>query len=229
MNRGRGMVLDLRKSRLRFFNGACFLMEFAMKRSVAIALSLVLVSVLGIAQKTKKHNDVPAAFETAHSVFVEAEDGDIGKAGVSSADRQAIADVQDALHVWNRYVLAVHPEQADLIFVVRKGRPANPADQSGLNTGPRTSSHAPGQSPGGLPGQGGDSDSLGAPAAVGQEEDRLRVYAMVDGKQSGPIWTRELRNGLDGPSLVIVQQLKLAVERAYPTPAAAAPSGKPDS
>jgi hypothetical protein len=199
-------------------------MECSMKRSVAIVLCIVLVPALGLTQKAKKHNDVPAVFETAHSVYVEAESGDIGKAGVSSADQRAIADVQDALHVWNRYALAVRPEQADLIFVVHKGRSMNPTDQSGVNTGPRTSSHAPGQSPGGLPGQSGDSDSLGGPTAVVQEEDRLRVYTVVDGKLSGPIWTRELRNGLDGPSLVIVQQLKLAVERMYPTPAA---TGKP--
>ena len=200
-----------------------------MKRSVTIALSLFLIPAFGFTQKGKKHNDVPAVFETAHSVYVEAEDGDIGKAGVSAADRQAIADVQDALHVWNRYALAVHPEQADLIFVVRKARPVNPNDQSSLNAAPRMNSHATGQSPGGLPGQGGDSDSLGGPTAVVQEEDRLRVYTVVDGKLSVPVWTRELRSGLDGPSLVIVQQLKLAVERAFPTPAASAPPGKPNS
>jgi hypothetical protein len=200
-----------------------------MKRSMAIALSLVLVPALGLAQKTKKHNDVPAAFETAHSIYVEAENGGLEKPGVSAADRQAIADVQDALHAWNRYVLAVHPEQADLIFVVRKGRPANPTDQSSLNTAPRMNSHAPGGAPGGPPGQAGDSDSLGGPTAVVQEEDRLSVYTMVDGKLSGPVWTRELRNGLDGPSLTILQQLKLAVERTYPTPAASAPPVKPNS
>jgi hypothetical protein len=192
-----------------------------MNRLKAIALLGFLLPALCLAQK-KKHNDVPAVFETAHSVYVEAENGDLSKPGVSPADRQAIANVQDALHQWNRYELAVHAEQADLVIVVRKRLPANPNDQTGLNNGPRSPSV---QNPIRAPGQGGDAGGLGAPGQAAPEEDRLRIYTVgPNGKLVGPIWTRELPGGLDSPGLVILQQLKLAVERAYPS---AAPAEKP--
>jgi hypothetical protein len=188
-----------------------------MKRSIEIAMLVVLLPTLGLAQK-KKHNDVPAVFETAHSVYVQAENGDFNNPGVSPADKQAIADVQDALHAWNRYELAVHAEKADLVFVVRKGRPGSGDDQNGLNGGQRS----PGaQSPGTSrsQGQSGQPDGLGASNQVSGEEDRVRVYSVdANGKLVGPIWTREVQGGLDGPGGVIMQQLKLAVERAYPAP-----------
>jgi len=46
----------------------------------------------------------------------------------------------------------------------------------------------------------------------------LRVYIVNgDGKLSGPLWTREMQDGLDAPGLMLLQQLRAAVERAYPT------------
>jgi len=187
----------------------------------AIALLVVLLPALGAAQKNK-HNDVPAAFGTAHSVYVQAENGDISKPGVSPADRQAIANVQDALHAWNRYELAPHPQQADLVIVVRKAQPPNPNDQTGLNQGPKPPG---GQGPGRGQGLGGDAGGLDASPQMGAEQDRLRVYTVgPNGKLVGPIWTREMQNGLDGPGATIVQQLRLAVERAYPS---APPPGNP--
>ncbi len=194
-----------------------------MKRCQAIALFFVLIPVLGLAQqKAKKHNDVPAAFQNAHSVYVEAADGDYSRPGLSEGDRQAIADVQDALHTWNRYVLAVHREQADLVFVVRKARGGRADTQSGLPAAPRPAG-AP--SPVRAPGQPGDIDSMGATADAGAEDDSLRVYTVnAGGKLKGPIWSREQRNGLDAPGVLILRQLKLAVESAYPSPL---PTDKP--
>jgi hypothetical protein len=184
-----------------------------MKVWKAIALIAILIPALGVAQKAKKHNDVPAVFETAHSVYVESADGDYSKPGLDAANRRAIEDVQDAVKVWGRYTLAVHPEQADLIFVVRKSRGSSTDAQNGLPAAPRPNGVA---GPPRIPGQPGDSDTLGASAPMGIEGDRLMVYTMTDGKRKGPIWTRELQGGLDGPSVLLVQQLKGAVERAYP-------------
>jgi hypothetical protein len=59
---------------------------------------------------------------------------------------------------------------------------------------------------------------MGAAQQMSAEGDKLMVYTMTDGKRKGPIWTRELQGGLEGPSLLLVQQLKTAVERAYPPP-----------
>jgi hypothetical protein len=185
-----------------------------MKNLKAIALVAILIPVLGVAQK-KKHNDVPEAFETAHAVYVEAADGDYSKPGLNDADRRAIEDVQDALKSWGRYTLAVHPEQADLIVVVRKSRGSSADGQSGLPGPPRPNGVA---GPTRVPGQPGDSDTMGAAQQMSAEGDKLMVYAMTDGKRKGPIWTRELQGGLDGPSVLLVQQLKSAVEKAYPPP-----------
>jgi hypothetical protein len=192
-----------------------------MKRSMEIALLVVLLPTLGLAQK-KKHNDVPAVFETAHSVYVQAENGDLNNPGVSPADKQAIADVQDALHAWNRYELAVHVEKADLVFVVRKGQPGNAQDQNGLSGG-QSSPNVPSPGTSRSQGQAGQPDGLGASNQVSGEEDRVRVYTVgANGKLVGPVWTREVQGGLDGSGGVIMQQLKLAVERAYPSPPPAA-------
>ena len=184
-----------------------------MKLYKAIVLLAILVPAFGLAQK-KKHNDVPAVFETAHSVYVEAADGDYSKPGLSPADRKAIEDVQDAVQAWHRYTLAVHPEQADLILVVRKARTGGADSQTGPSTTPRV---PVGQTPVRAPGQLGDTDSMGPAAQMGAEGDSLLVYTMnADGKRKGPIWTRELPGGLDAPSVMLLQQLKSAVERAYP-------------
>jgi hypothetical protein len=60
---------------------------------------------------------------------------------------------------------------------------------------------------------------------MGAEGDRVRVYTVgANGKLIGPIWTREMQNGLDAPGVIIVQQLRLAVEKTYPSPA---PASKP--
>jgi hypothetical protein len=54
---------------------------------------------------------------------------------------------------------------------------------------------------------------------VGPPDDLLEVYMLTpDGKLSGRLWWREMKDGLDGPSVLLLQQLKNAVEHAYPTP-----------
>jgi hypothetical protein len=190
-----------------------------MKRLNTILLLAILIPAFALAEK-KKHDDVPAVFGTAHSVYIESADGDYSKPGVSALDRKAIEDVQDAVHAWNRYTLAVHAEQADLILVVHRALGGGVDSQSGLPATPR----APiGQTSVRAPSQPGDADSMGPPAQMGVEGDRLLVYTMTaDGKRKGPIWTRELQGGLDAPLVMLLQQLKSAVERAYPTAAPAA-------
>jgi len=192
-----------------------------MKRCNAIALLLILIPSLALAQqKAKKHNDVPAVFQYAHFVYVEAVDGDLMKPGLYPADRQAIVDVQDNLREWNRYALANRREDAELVLVVRKGRLASAQVHAGVSVGTRqptggnpTSSPTPGQG-----GTGGDGVGVGAEGEVGPENDMLRVYLVSsDGELTGPIWTREIQDGLDPPTVLLIQQLRTAVERAYPS------------
>jgi len=194
-----------------------------MSRCKMIGLTLLLVSATGLhAQKTKKHNDVPAIFQNAHFIYVEAVDGDAMKPGLFPDDRQAINDVEDGLRDWNRYTLTTRRMEADVVLVVRKGRIAGAQARGGIGGGTRapvspSSSRGAGQ-PGQAGGQPGDSDNIGAEAEIGPANDMLRVYIVNgDGKLSGPLWTREMQDGLDAPGLMLLQQLRAAVERAYPT------------
>jgi len=209
-----------------------------MKSLKVVGLALVLLPVLALAQKTKKHNDVPAAFEHAHFIYVEAKDGDAFKPGLYPQDRQAIYDVEDGLHDWNRYSLAMHRSEADIVLVVRKGRVAGAQGRAGIgNRLPDSVSIGRGSNSTGQAGQSGQAGPLGGPdsgpdargvgaeAEVGPANDLLYVYLLdANGKRVGPVWQREMQDGLDARSVQLLQQLRTAVELAYPSQP---PSQKP--
>lgn len=88
-------------------------------KSIAVALAVVAPLVLA---KDKKKDNLSALFSNARYVYIQAEDGDIMKPGLFPEDREAIANVQDALKDWHRYALTINRGDADLIIIVRKGR-----------------------------------------------------------------------------------------------------------
>ena len=177
-----------------------------------VALLVIFSPVLGPAQKAKKH-DVSAAFMNAHYVYVETQSGsDITTRDVYPEDRQAISNVESGIKQWNRYAIAIRMNQADLVFRVRKGRPVGAQGHATVSAGAGPSPPSP-QTP--RPGMSGDE--LGAASEVGPEDDLLQVFSTgPDGKLFGPIWTREVKDGLDAPRVLLLQELKDAVERAYP-------------
>jgi hypothetical protein len=188
------------------------------RKGIALLLALVVPFALAQQQKSKKKADLPAVFSNARYVYVQAKDGDIMKPGLYPADRDAISDVQVGVRDWNRYAVTTERENADLVFIVRKGRLAGVQGRGGLS-GPRQQPGSP--YPGNDPRQAGSgaSTSLGAEAEVGPSDDLLEVYMLTpDGKLSGRLWWREMKDGLVGPSVLLLQQLKNAVEHAYPTP-----------
>jgi len=196
-----------------------------MRPKIAIAL-LLLAMPAAVSAKSKKP-EVSAVFANATYVYVESPDGSLYQPGLYRGDRQAIADVQDALRDWNRYKLTSQRDQAELIFVVRKGRIANGRIGGGVGV---PQPLPPGQIPHG-PGQaGGDSGPAGGPgleagAEAGPEDDMLRVYTLdPDHKLMGPIWNRTQTDGLEAPRLLLFQQLESAVEKAYPSATASQPS-----
>jgi len=211
-----------------------------MKQWKAIAIPAILILSLTPAAKAKKH-DISPAFQTAKTVYVEAADGPYSNPGLLSGDRQAIKDLEEGLRRWGRYSVAEHPEGADLIFVVHKGRGSGTSEaaqpdaaQPNLPTPSRspagTPSGTPGGAPGGMnprvPGQIGDQDSVSSPTEIGGDGDRLMVFT-PDGylKRKNPIWTREIRDGLDAPSFLLLGQLRDAVELAFHSaPVTATPS-----
>jgi hypothetical protein len=161
---------------------------------------------------TKKH--APSAIlASAQYVFVEPYSGsDIPTATVdphvSAEDREAVGNVQNAILQWSQYKLAVRRSEADLIVFIRKGRLASA--NGGVRVHIGTSNPAPG-----APSQ---TDAAAAPlggAEVGPDQDILWVYSLdPDGKLTGPIWQKTLKDGLEAPQLVLFEKFKEAVNAA---------------
>jgi hypothetical protein len=177
------------------------------RRVTILVVCLVLLPALAFAQAKKKKKSLPAVFGNAHYVYVLAEEGDAFQPGLLNEDRQAIYDVQDGIHDWNRYAMTANVEEAELVFVVRKGRIAS--GKLGGTVGVGTSPY---------PGQPRTTSGGGmAGAETGPPDDLLEVKMRNgDGSLSGPIWIRTQPDGLSRPRVPLLQQLREAVERDYP-------------
>jgi hypothetical protein len=185
--------------------------EGPMKPLKMITLLLVLVTALASVQaKTKKPYKLPAAFNQARYVYVEAVDGQEFDPRLDPDDRQAITDVDKALYDWNRYVLTIRREQADLIFVVRKGRLVTAKLAVQVGSGPQGVPNRPANGP--FP-----SNSVAVGGDVGPPDDLLEVYVPNPNDARGTLlWQRTLADGLNSPQLTLFKQLKNEVERTYP-------------
>jgi hypothetical protein len=184
-----------------------------MKPVKAIMLLLMLVPALAnLHAKPKKPYKLPAVFGQARYVYVEAEDGQEFDPRLDPDDRQAIADVYKAVYDWNRYIVTTRRDQADLIFVVRKGRLASATLGGQVSSAPPM---GPGRSAGGqYPGSG-----IAVGGEVGPPDDFLEVYLPNPNEARGALlWQRTLPDGLNLPQLMLFKQLKDEIERTYPTP-----------
>lgn len=198
-----------------------------MKSIKVIALILFMLPTFVLAQKKTKKPNVPEIFDHARYVYVEAVDGEEFNPDLYPADRNAIADVRDALHKWGRYNLTIDRAQADLVIVVRKGRLAG-AEANGT-IGTRGQYPQPGSQGGQFPGgqQRPQGPGLGIGEEIGPPDDLFQVCQLnADGKLSGPLWIRSIAGGLDAPRLALFAQFKNEVEKAYPS-APATPASKP--
>lgn len=179
-----------------------------------IVAALLVPAVVFAGDKGKKKKTMPAVFGTAKYVYVQAEDGNAYRPGLLPEDRQAIFDVEDALRKWNRYTITINPDEAELIFYVRKGRVASATlgGAVGTQAGPRQGP-MPGQRRSGGPGGGG----VMVGGEAGPPDDLLEVRMRnTDGDVSAPIWTRSQPDGLNAPMVPLVANLQSAVEKDYP-------------
>jgi hypothetical protein len=182
-----------------------------MKPFKAIALVLLLLPTLAPAQKKPKKSSLPAVFGQARYVYVEAIDGSQFRPDLYPGDRDAIANVQQALQKWGRYALTMDRSQADLVFIVRKGRLAS------ANVGYSTVG-LPGRQGAKIPGQAGPmGSSVSAGGEGGPKDDLLEVCQIdPDGTLGVPLWIRSQQDGLDAPNVALIRELKTAVDRTYP-------------
>jgi hypothetical protein len=167
----------------------------------SLALMFLLCASLVLAQSASKKQDaVPKFFFTAHYAYVQAVDGDRFDFRLVDEDRRAIADVENALRDWNRYMVTAKRQEAELVFAVRKGRTVETRGSVGTGGGS-------------YPPNGGVRGGVGA--GVGPTDDLLYVYTVqTDGSLQGPIWKQYLKDGLDAPDILLFKQLKDAVEAA---------------
>jgi hypothetical protein len=196
-------------------------------KHLKVVLLILLLPIAVAAQKKPKKPSLPVIFDHARYVYVEAMDGGEMDRNVYPEDRRAIADVRAALKQWGRYALTMDRSQAELVFVVRKGRLA--AMQ--VNGGIRSERDAETGTPGGQPASGRqpqEMPSFGAGSEVGPPDDLMQVCQLnANGKLSGPIWYRSLAQGLNEPKVALVSLLKEAVEKAYPSTTPPPPTDKP--
>ena len=170
--------------------------------------------------KAKKDKGVPAILGTSRYVYVEAFDGDQFDPRITPEDREAIADVQNALRAWDRYSLTAERKDAEIVVRVRKGRLATARGTLGSGgigmQDPMGSGPSQGSGPGTRPAPGGGV-MVGAGGEVGPSDDLLEVDAVnPEGGTGALLWRRELHDGLDGPTALLVRELRTAVDRAYP-------------
>lgn len=194
-----------------------------MKTIKVVGLALVLFPTLVMAEKKPK---VAVAINQAHTVYVQAADGEETKPGLAREDMQAIANVRIALRNWGRYTFTDDRSKADLIFVVRTSK--RRADGGGGDFGRSTQGNGSGVGPGGdMPApQGGQFPGQGRESAGADDNpfdvDRLDVCQLKpNGKLTGALWSRSMDGGLAPPRLRLFAQFKDDVEKAYPAPAAA--------
>lgn len=198
-----------------------------MRSAKAIALLLVLIPGLVLAQKKAKKGGLPEVIGQARYVYVEALGGDEFKPGLPTEDRLAIADVRDALRQWGRYIYTAERDKADLVLVVRKGRQASANTGVDIGEPPEIGGNS-GPGMGRQPrGQRSPDVAAEVGGGAGLEDDMLEVCQInANGKLTSPLWVRSLEHGLNAPRVLLVAQFRQDVERAYPkTPDA--PSTKP--
>lgn len=197
-----------------------------MKIPKIISLLLVLLPTVALAQHKSRKPTVPAIFNHAQYVYVEAVDGQEFDRGLNPDDLQAIADVRDALRQWNRYALTTRREDADIVVVVRKGRAVE--GKAGVIIGSSTGSSPQGNpSPGQPRGQSGPGAGVVGGGELGTPDDLFEICQLnTNGTLSTPLWMRTFPDGLDGPKVMLFEQFKDAVDRAYPIQPANPPASQ---
>ncbi len=198
-----------------------------MKIIKIVSVALMLLPTLASAEKKPK---VAEAINQAHTVYVQAADGEETKPGLPRQDMQAIANLRTLLRGWGRYTVINERSKADLIFVVRTansggmdkgGDPGMGRGTQGNGTGMGSGGDMPAPQGGQFPGQARDNAPLNDnPFDV----DRLEVCQLKpNGKLTGALWSRSMDGGLTPPRILLFAQFKEEVEKAFPAPVAAAP------
>jgi hypothetical protein len=180
-----------------------------MRRLVLICL--VLCVALGTFAQKKKKPEVPQAVVVAQFVYITSFNGGIYDSRTSYAERQALSATEEAVRSWGRYKVVYHPEEADIMLIVKPSGMAN--TRIGVGTPPLGGIQIGGRpdprDPGGVGiGSGGEASS--------SPDDTLLVSMRPNDEpaQASFVWRRSARNGLQGKKPALIDQLKKDVEEA---------------
>jgi len=117
---------------------------------------------------------------------------------ITPEDRQAVADVEDAIQKWKHYQLAYRKSDADIILVVRRGRVGSVSAGVGIHRDP----------------QGRRSLGPIVAAETGPADDMIDVYDASTGIHGAPLWLASMKDGLESPDLKLFKEFQTAVEQA---------------
>ena len=91
-----------------------------MKRFLPLLTILVILGCATAFSREKPKQIMPRLVDNARFVYVTTYDGPSWSANVLPEDRQAVADVQNALKKWGKYIVVYEPGKADLILAVQR-------------------------------------------------------------------------------------------------------------
>lgn len=143
---------------------------------------------------------VALGYETAQGFIAEFDEQAFVSFKITPQDRQALANVHDALEKWKRYVVTVRPDEADMLIVVRAGRVASV--DGGIRVG-NTPAIPAGQ-------RGGIGTVVGAEA--GPPDDYLAVYQADNGREGPRLWRKTEEDGFAGKNPALFESFKSDVE-----------------
>jgi hypothetical protein len=177
----------------------------------AVATAMLALALPALGQgNSKKKPAIPDHLLNATYVYVEAYDGTEYDPRLLPEDRQAIADVQDAIEKWGRYHLTMRRSEAEIVIQVRTGRIASAQVRGGVSIGSVPNGT---QIP---PSSRTETDPhVGAGAEVGPPDDLLWVFAVDHkGELAAPYWRRTKKDGLKTPEMELFKRFKDDVEAA---------------
>lgn len=156
------------------------------------SLFLLLLPAASLCQQAL--NPLPKLVVHAKYVLVTTYQGyDLSSPNLLPDDRQAVLAVQE---------LAYRPQDADLIFLVRKGRIMETQPQVRIGGGT------------GIPVNVGAN----APVDVGDKRDMLAMFTAEEGVDGTPLWRDFEAGGLSPPQMALMQELRKAVDKTAKLP-----------
>ena len=181
------------------------------KFSGALLLSLLVLGLRGYAKdpvlsaQLLHARYVALGFETANGFLGEWETESFISAKILPEDRQALANVSDAVKKWNRYAITIDPKQAEILIAVRSGRVASANGGIRVHTGSIDPTGTTTRSSG---------TTIGPVVGVeaGPPSDYLAVYQADDGREGPRLWRKTEEDGLVGRNPPLLESFKADVE-----------------